>query len=329
LTETALEAPFPYFGGKSTVADAIWERLGDTPNYVEPFFGSGAVLLRRPHEPRIETVNDADGLVANFWRAVRQDPEQTAYHADWPVNENDLHARHSWLVAQKEPLQARLEGDVEFYDPKVAGWWAWGMSCWIGSGFCSGDGPWVIEGKELVNRQRPHLKGGQGVNRQRPSLRSAGGGMGVHRPTAELYDWFEALSARLRHVRVCCGDWTRVLGPSPTTELGVTGVFLDPPYLQHDRSHDLYRLDTDVAAAVKEWAVSHGHDPLLRIALCGYEGHHEMPPDWNIYAWKAKGGYGNTARNADSAATGKANRHREALFYSPHCIGAKQKELFV
>lgn len=53
-----LKAPFPWFGGKSLAASLIWERLGDVPNYVEPFFGSGAVLLARPHEPGIETIND-------------------------------------------------------------------------------------------------------------------------------------------------------------------------------------------------------------------------------------------------------------------------------
>lgn len=42
---TALKAPFPYFGGKRVVAPEVWRRFGDTPNYVEPFFGSGAVLL--------------------------------------------------------------------------------------------------------------------------------------------------------------------------------------------------------------------------------------------------------------------------------------------
>ena len=66
-----LQAPFPWFGGKSRAADLVWERFGDTPNYVEPFFGSGAVLLGRPHAPKIETVNDLDCYVANAWAGVR------------------------------------------------------------------------------------------------------------------------------------------------------------------------------------------------------------------------------------------------------------------
>lgn len=39
-----------------------------------------------------ETINDKDGLVSNFWRPVQAEPDAVAGHADWPVNENDLHA---------------------------------------------------------------------------------------------------------------------------------------------------------------------------------------------------------------------------------------------
>ena len=116
----AIQAPFVYFGGKSRIASAVWERFGDVPNYVEPFAGSLAVLLGRPHVPRTETVNDLDGMIANFWRAVRAVPEEVARHADWPVNENDLHARHAWLVGQRERVTSRLEGDPDWYDAKVA-----------------------------------------------------------------------------------------------------------------------------------------------------------------------------------------------------------------
>ena len=66
-----ISAPFPWFGGKSRVAPYVWRAFGDVPNYVEPFFGSGAVLLGRPSAPGTETVNDKDGFVANFFRSAR------------------------------------------------------------------------------------------------------------------------------------------------------------------------------------------------------------------------------------------------------------------
>lgn len=142
---TTLKAPFPYFGGKSRVAPEVWRRFGDVRNYVEPFFGSGACLLARPQPfVGVETVNDKDGFVANFWRAVQADPAAVALHADWPVNENDLHARHAFLTGLAGPLTSRLEGNPDYYDTKLAGWWVWGLCCWLGGGFCNGKGPWKV-----------------------------------------------------------------------------------------------------------------------------------------------------------------------------------------
>ena len=74
-----LQAPFPWFGGKSRVGPLVWERFGDVANYVEPFAGSLAVLLARPVGwEGSETVNDKDGFVANFWRALQADPDGVA-----------------------------------------------------------------------------------------------------------------------------------------------------------------------------------------------------------------------------------------------------------
>ncbi len=134
---TILRAPFPYFGGKRRAATFVWDALGNVDHFVEPFCGSAAVLLARPHVGRCETINDADGMVSNFWRAVRSDPDAVTHHADWPVIEVDLHARHHWLIAQRESLTKRLESDPEWCDARIAGWWCWGTAAWIGDGFAS------------------------------------------------------------------------------------------------------------------------------------------------------------------------------------------------
>lgn len=84
---TVLKAPFPWFGGKSRAAHIVWPRFGDCLNFVEPFAGSLAVLLARPFPARIETINDKDCYVSNFWRALSHDPDCVAHYADWPVNE--------------------------------------------------------------------------------------------------------------------------------------------------------------------------------------------------------------------------------------------------
>jgi hypothetical protein len=125
----------------------------------------------------------------------------------------------------------------------------------------------------------------------------------------------DALCARLRRVRVCCGDWTRVCGPTPTVKQGLTGVFLDPPYSHAERDTKIYRCDEDVAAAVRAWAVAHGDDPRLRMVLCGYTGEHAMPATWTAVPWHAQGGYGSRSRGR-----GRQNAQRECLWLSPHCL---------
>ena len=131
-----------------------------------------------------------------------------------------------------------------------------------------------------------------------------------------LHNYFAALSARLRRVRVCCGDWNRVCGYTPTTYIGTTAVFLDPPYGKDSGRNDggyAFEAD-DVTRDVHAWCVENQDNPKLRIALCGYEGEYDLP-GWECLAWKANGGYGSQGNGA-----GRANRHRERVWFSPHCL---------
>ena len=305
MSAPTLKAPFPYFGGKSRIAGAIWERFGQVQNYVEPFFGSGAVLLGCPWPGHTETVNDADGLLCNFWRALRADPDAVAEHADYPVSELDLHARHRWLVARRADVE-QLLADPEWYDAKAAGWWVWGISQWIGSGWCP---PARIADVGELPRQLPHVgNAGRGVHRKgilKESIQEAG--------PSPLRDYLRQLAARLRRTRVTCGDFARVLGPSVTWRHGLTAVLLDPPYDQTERAA-VYAVETDVAHRARAWAVENGANPLLRIALCGYDSI-EMPDGWQMLRWKAHGGYGSQGEGR-----GRENVGREVVWFSPHCL---------
>ncbi len=69
---STLAAPFPFFGGKSLACKTVWAALGDPRNYVEPFCGSAAMLLGRPNAGRIETIDESNGFVCNFWQSVAQ-----------------------------------------------------------------------------------------------------------------------------------------------------------------------------------------------------------------------------------------------------------------
>lgn len=335
-----LKAPFTYFGAKSRIAEAVWQRFGNPASYIEPFFGSGAVLLARPTPPRIETINDADGFLCNFWRAVQADPEATAKAADWPVSECDIQAREAWLAPQRAELTERLRGDPRYYDPLIAGWWVHGMCGSIGAGYCSGQGPWVAVGGRLVkadgvgiDRKLPHLGGaGRGINKQLPRI--SGAGMGINSRGVQICAWFRALQARLRNVRIACGDWSRVCGSSVLgiSETGTRGgmtpcaIFLDPPYSAEAGRDDVYGATEDLTVAhdVREWAIRMGDNPALRICLCGYEGEHDMPDDWECLAWKANGGYGSQKKDGANM-----NAHRERCWFSPFCLKVEKQGVLV
>ena len=333
-TQTPQKAPFPYFGGKSKVASEVWKRFSGVKNYIEPFFGSGAVLLGRPgfdrSSPPREVVNDKDGFVANFWRSIHAAPEIVAEHADWPINEVDIQARHRELVRQpdKDQFLQRLKEDPDFYDPRIAAWWVWGLCTWIGSGWCAGEwhgsqdpdnhGAGVVNDSSKIPRAKNN-----GIHCSIPSSTN----MGCHSLKADrnpdenhpCSKWFDELAIRLRNVRVCCGDWSRVCTPAYTWRIGLTGIFLDPPYTaEASRCAKLYREDDlSIGHAVTAWAIEQGENPLMRIAVCGYEGEYRFPDSWECFEWKTSGGYANHAVG-DTA--GKANRFRERIWFSPHCL---------
>jgi len=323
--------PYVYFGGKQSVVPPIFQRLGYTPNFIDPFFGGGSALWMNPafdwylgnwkdKRTHIETVNDIDGYVSNFWRAVKNEPSAVAAYADNPVNEIDLHARHIWLVEKKNSLPDYLMGNPDYYDAKIAGYWVWGISVWLGGGFCSGKGPWIskngiITKKEQqsdigISRQLPSLSNaGQGVTRRRSYLSNAGQSMTKER-AEHLICYFSKLRDRLRNVRVTNGDWKRVMTPSVTTRIGLTGMILDPPYNISDRTMVYSHDSVTMAADVIVWATDNGDNKLFRIALCGYDNY-DMPANWERYSWQARGGL--STSNND-------NRKRETIWFSPHCL---------
>jgi DNA adenine methylase len=342
-----LAAPFPWFGGKSGACKTVWSAFGDVANYVEPFAGSAAMLLGAPLGKRIETINDADGFVANFWRAIAHDPDAVAHHADWPCNENDLFARHSWLVRQAQNLTERLHADPDWFDAKIAAWWCWGAANWIGSGWCGGDGPWIHDGEKIVDsRQLPHLgDAGQGINRQLPHLGDAGQGInrqlphlgnagrGINRQLPHLgnagrgdrrqfiFDWFSHLYDRLRDVRVTCGDWQRVCKDSVTTRHGLTAVFLDPPYTKGAMDYTAKGVGSDLAMQVQQWCAKNSQNKLLRIVLCGHKEEHDalLKHGWTIRTWAARKGYAITEEAVENSAS-------ETIWCSPDCIPENQSD---
>jgi 16S rRNA G966 N2-methylase RsmD len=117
-------------------------------------------------------------------------------------------------------------------------------------------------------------------------------------------------------VRVTCGDFERVLGPS-VTEIGSTNaVFLDPPYLTNEEIYGMAKGSPALRAL--EWCKANWNNPNLKIALCGYEGEFEIPSDWRVIAWKGAKGYADAEKNK--------NRERERIWLSPACMPLEERK---
>lgn len=290
-----LKSPYPYFGSKSKVADIIWKAFGNIQNYIEPFCGSLSILLSNPKPCKIETVNDIDCQLTNFWRSIKYNLSETIKYAEFPVHEAELHARHLYIIENTtDDFINKMQTDPDFYDSKMAGFWVYGMSASVGNNWLQKKGLHAL-----------------------PILSSAGGG--IQGLKYNIQQEFSDLSKRLNRVRVCCGDYQRVLTPSlhyknvGISDKDITGIILDPPYEQNGR-HKVYKNDNNIFNDVRNWAIENGNNPRLRIILCGYVDEIGMPSDWEVYRWNTQGGMANLG---DS--TGRENAKKEVIYFSPHC----------
>ena len=333
---TPLLSPFPYFGGKRTVAADVWVRLGSPTQYIEPFCGSAAVLLAAPRPAALEVVCDGSGFIANFWRAVKHQPGAVAVRADYPVSHIDLGARHGWLMAQRGRIGEALQDPNWHGDAKVAGWWLWGQCCWIGSGWCDwfGQIPHASNAGRGVQAigQIPHASNaGRGVQAIGQIPHASDAGMGVqaigqipHASDAGMgadalltscgrtaWAWLHRLADRLERVRVVHGDWSRCLNNHYGGD--DTAVFLDPPYRAYEA---LYGTSGAVADAVETWARSNQH---LRIALCGHRDDYALD-GWDTVEWS----------RGRLTYSGGQTTDSECVWYSPACLPATltQERLF-
>jgi hypothetical protein len=288
-------APFPYFGGKRTIARDVWARLGTPKQYIEPFCGSAAMLLAAPSPVSLEVVCDSSGFIANFWRAVKHQPSEVARWADYPVSHIDLGSRHRWLMDHREGLDMLQDPDWPG-DAKIAGWWLWGQCAWIGSGWCEWTG------------KIPHISdAGRGIQAvgQIPHISDAGRGELLTSAGRVAWEWLHRLADRLERVRVVHGDWSRCLN----SHYGGadTAVFLDPPYRAYER---LYGTEAPVADAVAQWASEH---PEIRIALCGHVGDYTLP-GWDAMQWS----------RGRATYSGSKTTALECVWYSPACLRPKR-----
>jgi DNA adenine methylase len=82
---------FGWYGGKFNHLDWLLPLLPKSHHYCEPFSGSASVLLNREPSP-VETYNDIDGEVVNFFRVLRdQNAELERAIALTPFSREEFH----------------------------------------------------------------------------------------------------------------------------------------------------------------------------------------------------------------------------------------------
>lgn len=67
-----------YPGSKWTLANEIINIMPPHDTYLEPFFGSGAVFFNKP-AAKIETINDIDSRIVNFFEVCRDQPNDLVH----------------------------------------------------------------------------------------------------------------------------------------------------------------------------------------------------------------------------------------------------------
>ena len=104
-----MKAILKYPGSKWRIADWVISFFPEHHSYLEPFFGSGATFFQKKPS-NIETINDLDGGVVNFFEWVRRDPERLAravyltpygrqvYDAAFTLAENNFDAAVKFFI---------------------------------------------------------------------------------------------------------------------------------------------------------------------------------------------------------------------------------------
>ena len=101
---------FGWYGGKFSHLDWLLPLLPTCHHYCEPFAGSAAVLLNRESSP-IETYNDLDGEVCNFFRVLREQKERlTEVIGLTPFSREEFS-----IACELDPNVSELERARRFY----------------------------------------------------------------------------------------------------------------------------------------------------------------------------------------------------------------------
>jgi DNA adenine methylase len=108
--KTGKVIPFGWYGGKFSHLAWLLPLLPKCHHYCEPFAGSAAVLLNRPPSP-VETYNDLDGEVVNFFRVLRNEKDRLVE----AIGLTPFSREEFALACRLDPTATPLERARRFY----------------------------------------------------------------------------------------------------------------------------------------------------------------------------------------------------------------------
>lgn len=136
-----MRAVLKYPGSKWNIAGRIVELIPEHHSYVEPFFGSGAVLFNKAPSA-IETVNDLDSDVTNLFRCIREDAESLAKLV-------------MAIPFSREEYDSQFTGCMEGQDNPYMRAAGFLVRCWQGHGFRTGGGK-VGWKNDVIGREKAY-----------------------------------------------------------------------------------------------------------------------------------------------------------------------------
>ena len=196
-----MRAVLRYPGSKWNIARKLVELIPEHHSYVEPYFGSGAVLFSKPISD-IETVNDLDSNVTNLFRCIQKDSERLARMVMTTPFSREEYDR------QFEGIEQTL--CIDSFE-RAAGFL---LRCWQGHGFRT-NGYKVGWKNDVVGRERAYAL----WNWYR------------------LPEWIIELAERLRKVQIENRPAIEVIQRFDYKEVF---MYIDPPYLLDTRRGKQY-----------------------------------------------------------------------------------------
>ncbi len=113
-----MNSPFKWVGGKSRLRKFIIPILPEHSCYVEPFAGAAWVLFGKPPSD-VEIINDIDQELINFFRIVKEKPEDLIASFEWELVSR---AEFERLASMDLSKASDLQRAHRFFYIIMAGW---------------------------------------------------------------------------------------------------------------------------------------------------------------------------------------------------------------